>query len=668
MKSIFTLVLVLFSLKGLYAEEAVYSVGLSKKDITGPPFGLMFWGYAREDQTGVGIQTRQFARSLVMEERKTGKLLAYVTAEVGGIPFEVQREVVKRLQKEVDPKFHLGNVVLNASHTHSGPAGFFQYSEVSFYSTNYYSQVFSLLCDGIFSAIRDAYHKRIPSTVYLGKAMVKDAGINRSLDAYNANPQEERQLYSDTIEREMTQLNFVAQGKKLGHVNWYGVHPTNITFDNRLISSDNKGVAALLSEEQALNEGHPSFVAIFAQANEGDVSPNLNLNNTGPGKEMYESSFLIGKRQFLASQEIWKGPTRELKGGMAFAHTFIDMSQYKVSAEFSRTGKEESTCPSAYGYAFAAGSTEEGGGHWLFHEGMTDKHRRFYIDWIAKFMLQSPSEELRNCQKPKAVLFPMGETKPIPSLPQILPYGMVRIGDLLIMVLPHEVTTMSARRLKKQVRSQFPNESLEVVISGLSNDFSGYITTPEEYSEQHYEGGHTLHGKQSLNALRQEFHRMASHMREGFEVSETIGNHPFPLDLSERVRSKEIPFTNETSTEPKEILIFPKPIYKIGEEVRCRVEAANPNVGYPMVKEYFIIEKRLHSAWLPIKTEAAIDTKIEYQTSRLPWKSLGSMDLSWTIGDRESGEYRLVHKGMFQTSNGKKSPYTLICPSFRVDP
>jgi neutral ceramidase len=185
-------------------------------------------------------------------------------------------------------------------------------------------------------------------------------------------------------------------------------------------------------------------VAIFAQANEGDVSPNMNLNNTGPGKNIFESSFMIGERQFRASQVILKSEGKQLTGGISYTQKFIDMSQYPVSSEYSGTGKTETTCPSAYGYAFAAGSTEEGGGHWLFHEGMTNKDRKFYIDWLAKFMLQSPSDELRKCQSPKAILFPMGETKPIPSLPQILPYGLVLLGDLSVLVSPHEVTTMSS--------------------------------------------------------------------------------------------------------------------------------------------------------------------------------------------------------------------------------
>ncbi|MCG6141746.1 neutral/alkaline non-lysosomal ceramidase N-terminal domain-containing protein [Leptospira mtsangambouensis] len=658
------IVLFCFTLS-LYSEEkSVYSAAMAKKDITGPSVGVMFWGYAREDQTGLGIHTRQYARSLVIRDQSSKKLLAYVTAEVGGIPFEIQRDVVKRLQLELDPSFNYGNVLINASHTHSGPAGHFHYSEVSFYSKEFYSESYAVLRDGIFESIKEAYQKLKPAELIVGKAMVKEAGVNRSLSAYLANPELERKNFSDNIDREMLQLTVSISGVPIGFVNWYGVHPTNITFDNRLISSDNKGIASLLAESEAKKQGINDFVAIFAQANEGDVSPNLNLDNTGPGKDMYDSSFIIGKRQFLASQEILKSEGKRLSGGISFTQRFIDMSKHPVSSEFSGTGKAEITCPSAYGYSFAAGSTEEGGGHWLFHEGMTNQNRRFYIDWIARFMLQSPSQELRECQNPKAVLFPMGETKPIPSLPQILPYGLATVGNLTILVLPHEVTTMSSRRLKKEVQSVLKEGASEIVLSGLTNDFSGYITTPEEYSTQNYEGGHTLHGPQSLNALRQEFHKMSLELKSGTPAPATT---LMPLDLSDRVHPLKIPSADVVSNKPQNIIQPNAETYQKGGVISCRVASAHPNVGYPKVSSYLWVETLDGSTWKPIRSDADFDTKFIYQKKGLWGKNEESLELLWeTSAETKSGEYRLVHEGMYLSADGKRNHYRIECPNFRI--
>lgn len=79
----------------------------------------------------------------------------------------------------------------------------------------------------------------------------------------------------------MLLLKFVSNGgRELGMLNWFAVHGTSMNKTNRLVSSDNKGLAELLFERwmNDANTGNGvkggNFVAAFAQANEGDVSPN----------------------------------------------------------------------------------------------------------------------------------------------------------------------------------------------------------------------------------------------------------------------------------------------------------------------------------------------------------------------------------------------------------
>lgn len=58
---------------------------------------------------------------------------------------------------------------------------------------------------------------------------------------------------------------------------WFPVHCTSMNNTNGMISGDNKGLASHLFEKD-LNPGRMpnevKFIAAFAQANEGDVSPN----------------------------------------------------------------------------------------------------------------------------------------------------------------------------------------------------------------------------------------------------------------------------------------------------------------------------------------------------------------------------------------------------------
>ncbi len=54
-----------------------------------------------------------------------------------------------------------------------------------------------------------------------------------------------------------------------------------------------------------------------------------------------------------------------------------------------------------------------------------------------------------------------------------------------------------------------------IVVSGLAGEFIQYLTTPEEYDRQHYEGGSTLYGPLSSNLLRQELAELARRLVSG---------------------------------------------------------------------------------------------------------------------------------------------------------
>ena len=87
----------------------------------------------------------------------------------------------------------------------------------------------------------------------------------------------------------------------------------------------------------------------------------------------------------------------------------------------------------------------------------------------------------------------------LPWAPAILPFQIIVIGPILIAAVPGEITTTSAKRLKDAIQNQLQGHNIErVIISSYSNAFMGYITTPEEYATQSYEGGHTIFGSGSL--------------------------------------------------------------------------------------------------------------------------------------------------------------------------
>lgn len=93
---------------------------------------------------------------------------------------------------------------------------------------------------------------------------------------------------------------------------------------------------------------------------------------------------------------------------------------------------------------------------------------------------------------------------------------MLRVGNLVMLIVPGELTTMAGRRLRyvlqstllsdpshvlcsNAVRAQLISsgvidQSAYVVIAGPANTYGHYITTPEEYTVQRYEGASTIFG------------------------------------------------------------------------------------------------------------------------------------------------------------------------------
>ena len=95
---------------------------------------------------------------------------------------------------------------------------------------------------------------------------------------------------------------------------------------------------------------------------------------------------------------------------------------------------------------------------------------------------------------------------------------MLRVGQLVMLIVPGELTTMAGRRLRwgviigawltsadrvsgnrETVRAQLIANGIigidaYIVIAGPANAYGHYVTTIQEYSVQRYEGASTIFG------------------------------------------------------------------------------------------------------------------------------------------------------------------------------
>jgi neutral ceramidase len=636
------------SVEAAVDNSPAYLVGRGMADVTGPAVGMQMWGFGRTDQITEGIHIRQRSRAFVIAQADDPqRRLAFVSADLGSIEHHMTLEVVQRLQQHFGDTYSLDNVIISATHTHAGPGGYWHSRNDTGMDGGFYPEHFEAIIAGITRSIVQAHNDLQPGDILINTGKVTNAGVNRSLSAYMENPPAERERYPDNTPTEMTLLKFVDESGPIGMLNWYALHPTAMNFYNRLISGDHKGYASLITE-QTMGTNYQSegdFVAAFAQADPGDVTPNTNLDNTGPGDTDVDTTRIMGERQLEIARLLFDNAEEVLRGPIDTRRVYVDLSDYQVQDRYTGMGTQ-TTCPSAYGYSFAGGSTEDGGGHFLFKEGMRDQS--YFLDLLIRFVTGAPqwTESVKACQSPKPILFETGSGNP-PLQSQIRPVTLARIGQLVILALPAEVTTMAGRRLRDSVMAELGDWARHIVIAGYSNDYAGYVTTGEEYLLQQYEAAHTLHGRWTLAAYQQVASELASAMESGSTITtETVYD-------DWRGKTAELPLpeggTPGAGIKYGDALPLKKTQYAPGETVTVEFWSSNPTDHYRTENNYLLVEYQTPSGWQTVADDSDWNTQVR-------WRSEDDAliaQLSWQIpANSPAGNYRFTHLG--QDPTGKE--------------
>jgi neutral ceramidase len=255
-----------------------FKIGSGIYDITGPAAEVGMMGYAQTNQRTHGLHMRLRARAFVFLD-DSNKRLVLVNLDLCMTFQMIKWKVIEQLQKMYGNLYTHDNVIISSIHTHSGPAGYSMYVLYDVSSFGFYEDNFKTIVAGIVEAIRQAHESIRPAKMFLNSGVLHEANINRSPSAYLMNPKSEIARYDYNTDQNFTLLRIEdGNGKDFGMINWFSVHCTSMNNTNTLISSDNKGYAALLFEKQMNGPksfpGRGPFVAVFQQSNEGDVSPN----------------------------------------------------------------------------------------------------------------------------------------------------------------------------------------------------------------------------------------------------------------------------------------------------------------------------------------------------------------------------------------------------------
>ncbi|KAH9639962.1 hypothetical protein HF086_008057 [Spodoptera exigua] len=539
-------------------------------------------------------------------------------------------QVIKRLQKRYGGLYGEQNVIISGTHTHSTPGGFLMDFLFDLPILGFVRETYAAYIVGIYKSIVIAHNKLTEARVLYGEAELLDANINRSPTSYLKNPPEERARYKYDTDKTLSQIRFVSpENKILGVINWFAVHPTSMNNTNKLISSDNVGYASILMEK-ALNgnttlPGKGNIVCAFASTNLGDVSP----NTKGPhcefsGKPCDQEKLLCKrpKERCFAS-----GPGRDMFDSTRIIATKLFQTAMSVLNEPG----EDLTGPL----------------------GIKHQYVKMPEQAVAPY---DPVTETFNTAK-----------FPYEWQPKVVSCAVARIGGLLLAAVPGEFTTMSGRRLRNVIAKTAP-EAKKVVIAGLSNIYSDYIATPEEYQAQRYEAASTIYGPHTLDIYLNKYVELT----EALISSKTIPQGPEPPDLSTQLISLVPPVLWDSAPwghEFGDCLKQPFKQYSYGDVVMAQFVSGHPRNSIRHGRWYATIE-RLESeeddAWTTVFTDADWETKYTWiRDSKVMGTSRAEIEWEIPVGTPK-GIYRIHHFGNYKYVLGGIYPYHGFTDSFEV--
>lgn len=287
-------------------------------------------------------------------------------------------------------------------------------------------------------------------------------------------------------------LEVLRDEKQLGVLIFYAVHPTAMTHDSELYSSDLAGVAMRLLEEQ----GTP--VAAFFNGAEGDVSPDWTLQDR-------DDVLRLGTRLSNSVRQL-------LGGGQAWPidNPNIDVQWKGVNIDWFAPGGHPRFASAPVSGAAELGGAEDGRTI-FFNYGWRGDARKTMPEGdqgTKEPALEEPLKaaftdlDMKDVGSIVNALKPMTLFAPPSHFPQEFPIAKVRIGDsFMIAAIPVEATTAVGVQIRDRLESSASRDKLKTVIIGLANEYLGYTVSEKEYDLQQYEGASTLLGPEEAATI-----------------------------------------------------------------------------------------------------------------------------------------------------------------------
>ena len=470
--------------------------GLARVDITPPP-GISVAGYSAMAERCLGFRNRLYARAVYLRSAE-GQVVALVQCDLLSGSLLLHHRVAELIARQTDVP--INGLMIAGTHTHSAPGNYFG---SNFYNTFASSakgldlDLYRFLSERIAAAVVEAYQHKRPARMAVGTTDIRGVTRNRSLAAFLANfpaasdPDAVPEMI-ETVNPVMTMIRIdLADDNGLfrpaGAFSSFSVHPTAVPHWNFLYTADVFGYIARELEFELAREEDTPWPKVHAAVNgtHGDNSPAYT-----PGQQGFIEARRLGVEIGRQAVALFHSLKNNLQADVSVASACREVDLYRDG-----TINDVSICPRpVVGNALTAGADD----------GKTPVLYRlpfFREGWSSARWLFTGS-----CQGHKrhvgGIFQPLVLKKT--DFPHHLFVQVIRVGETLLLPFPFELTCQAGRRVSEAVARE-ADEGLEaIVVISCANGYFGYCTTPEEYSRQHYEGGHTLYGPNTAPFLTQQ--------------------------------------------------------------------------------------------------------------------------------------------------------------------
>jgi neutral ceramidase len=255
------------------------------------------------------------------------------------------------------------------------------------------------------------------------------------------------------------------------------------------------------------------------------------------------------------------------------------------------------------------------------------------------------SEDYIKGHAPKKIVIPTGLATwdGNPWTPQILPVQLLRIGQLALAAQPTEITTMAGRRVRETVVQSLSQAGVShAVVASHSNAYASYVTTPEEYAAQEYEGASTHFGPHTLDGFLQEFRRLGEAIFNGSAVPQGL----YPKDYKLTQLTLQPGVMHDAAPRGKkfgDVLSDAEASYRVGAKIAVEFVGAHPRNDLLTMSDFAVVEKKTGTAFSQILGDRDPQLIFRWQRTR---GAESKVTITWDTKDAEPGEYRIRYRGV----------------------